>query len=93
MNQIPSICNPEMRVLEAQGSSTYQLQYPGWSLYPQFAGFLIMIFLTTAGKTEPKCKHPFRPLIWGPALKVLVLLPTLDDPSQSSQWQLSSQHL
>lgn len=29
MNQIPSSRNPEMRVLKAQGSSTYQLHDPG----------------------------------------------------------------
>lgn len=61
------------------------------TLFHQFAGFLILMLLTTAGETEPKCKHPFRPLIWGPAQKVSVLS-ALGDPSQSSQWQWSSQH-
>lgn len=35
--------------------------------FSQFTGFFIIIFLTGAGNTEHKFKHPRGPLVWGPA--------------------------
>lgn len=58
--------------------------WPGRSASPSVLGFLIVIFLTIAGKTEPKFKHPFGPLIWGSVLQVVSLSyrPVLGDSSQ-----------
>lgn len=75
------------------GCPTYQLYDLGWLPFPQFAGFLLIIILTTADKTEPKFKHPLGPLIWGPALQVFSppYLSVLENSSQFSGRQLSSQ--
>lgn len=62
----------------------------GQYTFPQFAGFLIILFLTAAANTEPKFKHPLGPRIWGPALRVVgpLYLPVLgeDAPSSTGSW-------